>query len=84
MIIMNNLMLIRRGGAGAAGAAGTGGGRRHVAGNQGEVSIVLEAPIPKMSLGDKTSLYVINIFSFYGWVLQSFSKEGTTCLTPIV
>ena len=26
-------------------------------------SIVLEAPIPKMSLGDKTSLHVINTYS---------------------
>ena len=27
------------------------------------LSIVLEAPIPKMSLGDETSLHVINIYS---------------------
>ena len=27
------------------------------------VSIVLEAPIPKMSSGDKTSLHVLNIYS---------------------
>ena len=29
----------------------------------GSLSTVLEAPIPKMSLGDKTSLHVINIYS---------------------
>ena len=28
------------------------------------VSIVLEAPIPKMSLGDTTSLHVINIYIY--------------------
>ena len=28
------------------------------------VSIVLEAPIPKKSLGDKTSLHVINVYIY--------------------
>ena len=41
------------------------------------ISIVLEAPIPKMSSGDKTSLHVINIYLSIYIYIYSFRKAAT-------
>ena len=45
------------------------------------VSIVLEAPIPNMSLGDKTSLHVISIYSDSSPYIVTITITITTTIT---